>query len=150
MNEPVTKHGVPDRQADAAFQQLRQRFMEGRITLPELEEQVGSLYLEHGSRQPQDIAALHQPSAAVPARSATAVPLPHAPAAEARGHVLSYVLVMAMLVGIWAMSGMGYFWPMMGWGIGVASHVLGTRSGCSTHNRDRGRRAKPYSGHELR
>ena len=34
-----------------------------------------------------------------------------------------YVLVNAMLVVIWAVSGAGYFWPIwpiLGWGIGLA------------------------------
>ena len=40
-------------------------------------------------------------------------------------HFRFYVLVIAMLVAIWAITGGGYFWPVwpaLGWGIGVASH----------------------------
>jgi hypothetical protein len=32
---------------------------------------------------------------------------------------------MALLVVIWALTGMGYFWPIwpaVGWGIGILSH----------------------------
>jgi hypothetical protein len=39
-----------------------------------------------------------------------------------RMHLLTYVLVNAMLVLIWATTGAGYFWPiwvMAVWGIGV-------------------------------
>lgn len=39
------------------------------------------------------------------------------------GHVVAYVLINAMLVGIWAVTGFGYFWPvwvLLGWGVGVA------------------------------
>lgn len=42
---------------------------------------------------------------------------------EFRNHVAIYIIVNAMLVLIWALSGAGYFWPiwpMAGWGIGVA------------------------------
>jgi hypothetical protein len=42
-------------------------------------------------------------------------------------HATSYVLVMALLVTIWALTTQGYFWPvwpMLGWGIGLASHGL--------------------------
>jgi hypothetical protein len=43
-------------------------------------------------------------------------------------HAASYVLVMAMLVVIWLLTSPGgYFWPvwpMLGWGIGLASHGL--------------------------
>lgn len=47
-----------------------------------------------------------------------------------RAHATSYVLVMALLVMIWLMTSPGgYFWPMwpmLGWGIGLASHGLAT------------------------
>jgi class 3 adenylate cyclase len=40
-------------------------------------------------------------------------------------HLTFYVLVNVFLIGIWAASGGGYFWPvwsLLGWGIGVAAH----------------------------
>jgi eukaryotic-like serine/threonine-protein kinase len=40
-------------------------------------------------------------------------------------HLTLYVLVNVFLIGIWAASGGGYFWPiwsMLGWGIGLAVH----------------------------
>lgn len=40
-----------------------------------------------------------------------------------RNSLISYVLVNAVLVVIWAVSGSGYFWPVWvigGWGIGLA------------------------------
>lgn len=42
-----------------------------------------------------------------------------------QGGMLAYVVVNAFLVGIWAMTGRGYFWPAWvigGWGLGM---VLG-------------------------
>jgi 2TM domain len=44
-------------------------------------------------------------------------------------HLVSYVVVNAVLVGIWALSGAGYFWPVWvigGWGIGLAIHAWDT------------------------
>ena len=41
-------------------------------------------------------------------------------------HVVAYVVVNAFLVGIWAVTGAGYFWPgwvMGGWGIGLVLHA---------------------------
>ena len=38
-------------------------------------------------------------------------------------HVVAYVVINLMLVGIWALGGRGYFWPawvMLGWGVGLA------------------------------
>jgi hypothetical protein len=44
-----------------------------------------------------------------------------------RTHVFMYVLVNAMLVGIWAIVSAGeFFWPVfpiLGWGIGVAANA---------------------------
>jgi hypothetical protein len=41
-------------------------------------------------------------------------------------HLVTYFVVNAMLVAIWAMTGAGYFWPawvMFGWGVGVILNV---------------------------
>jgi hypothetical protein len=43
-----------------------------------------------------------------------------------RTHVLMYVLVNAMLVVIWAVTGGDFFWPIfpiLGWGIGVVANA---------------------------
>jgi 2TM domain len=43
-----------------------------------------------------------------------------------RTHIVIYVIVNAMLVGIWAVTGAGFFWPIfpiLGWGIGVAANA---------------------------
>ncbi len=40
-----------------------------------------------------------------------------------KSHAAVYLIVNTLLVGIWAFSGTGYFWPIwviMGWGIGLA------------------------------
>lgn len=45
---------------------------------------------------------------------------------EFRAHLLSYFLVNAFLVAIWAITGAGFFWPIfpiLGWGIGLAFHA---------------------------
>ena len=41
-------------------------------------------------------------------------------------HVVSYVVVNAFLILIWAITGAGYFWPawvLGGWGIGLVLHA---------------------------
>jgi hypothetical protein len=43
-----------------------------------------------------------------------------------RAHVFVYVVVNAMLVVIWAVTGAGAFWPIfpiLGWGVGVAANA---------------------------
>jgi hypothetical protein len=40
-------------------------------------------------------------------------------------HLRTYLMVMALLVAVWALTGTGYFWPVwpaLGWGIGIVSH----------------------------
>jgi fatty acid desaturase len=49
-----------------------------------------------------------------------------------KSHVVSYVVVNLFLVGVWAVSGGGYFWPgwvMAGWGIGLVLHGWQTYRG---------------------
>jgi len=45
-----------------------------------------------------------------------------------RSHAGSYFLVMGLLVAIWLLTSPGHYfwpiWPMLGWGIGLASHTL--------------------------
>src|SRR5690349_19395416 len=45
---------------------------------------------------------------------------------EFQAHLVSYVVINAFLVGVWAMTGAGYFWPVWilgGWGIGLVLHA---------------------------
>ena len=40
-------------------------------------------------------------------------------------HIVVYLVVNAVLIGIWAATGAGFFWPVFvigGWGIGLAFH----------------------------
>jgi hypothetical protein len=41
-------------------------------------------------------------------------------------HLVAYVVVNAFLVGVWAFTGGGYFWPawvILGWGAGLVLHA---------------------------
>jgi hypothetical protein len=43
-----------------------------------------------------------------------------------RVHLLIYVAVNALLIVVWAWTGVGFFWPIfpiVGWGIGVAANA---------------------------
>jgi class 3 adenylate cyclase len=53
-------------------------------------------------------------------------------------HLVVYVLVNVLLVGIWAASGGGYFWPVwpiLGWGIGLGAHAAPVIAGVGTRPR---------------
>lgn len=41
-------------------------------------------------------------------------------------HLVAYVVVNAFLVGVWALTGAGYFWPvwvLAAWGVGLVLHA---------------------------
>jgi hypothetical protein len=41
-------------------------------------------------------------------------------------HFVTYCVINAMLIGIWAIGGRGYFWPawvLLGWGVGLVLNV---------------------------
>jgi 2TM domain len=45
---------------------------------------------------------------------------------EFSANLFAYVLVNAFLVGIWAVTGAGFFWPVfpiLGWGLGLFFHA---------------------------
>lgn len=55
-------------------------------------------------------------------------------------HVATYIVVNAGLVTIWALTGAHYpwfIWPLLGWGVGIASHVLAYFFGPGSRGEDR-------------
>jgi 2TM domain len=43
-----------------------------------------------------------------------------------RTHVVVYVVINAFLIGVWAITGAGYFWPgwvLAGWGVGLVANA---------------------------
>ena len=150
MNELVEVREAANERMDAAYRSLRQRFVEGRITLSEFEEEVGKVYSARVHQEPRDPGSWYPSSAGVSVRSASSVPSSRVQTVEVPAQVRVYVLVMAMLIGIWAVTGMGYFWPiwpMMGWGIGIVGKALGVPGGCHSHRTGRGQHARSYGGH---
>lgn len=142
MSRSVDTQPQSNTDTTAQFQRLRREFVEGRITLAEFEQQIEEVQFSHEAPQP-----LHslttRPQNQVRSR-------PSGRGDGVGGHVTSYLLVMAMLVGIWALTGADYFWPiwpMMGWGIGVASHVLGLRGGCHSGQDTRTSRGSTQGSH---
>ena len=135
VHHPRTPPVVPGlRAADADRQrvvaELQRHFVDGRLGQEELAERVEAALAARTFGELD--ALLRDLPRAEPAR-------PRMPAAAvARGfgaHLGSYVLVMGLLVAVWLVTTPGgYFWPiwpLLGWGIGVASHGLGRHGfGC--------------------
>jgi hypothetical protein len=129
MEHSELRAGDDDRRR--ALAQLERHFVDGRLTSEEYDERVSRAL---DARTFGDLDAVLRDLPAVPSSRAEAHAEPRGERIglwgheDFRRHLLSYVLVMALLVAIWLLTSPGgYFWPawpMLGWGIGVASHGL--------------------------
>jgi Domain of unknown function (DUF1707)/2TM domain len=108
-----------DAEREEIVTHLRAHAADGRLDLEELERRIGRAYAATTRR---DLVELTKD---LPSRRHRSDPR-----SEFREHLGSYLRVMALLVVIWALTGMGYFWPvwpMLGWGIAIAMHANAVR-----------------------
>ena len=126
MPQP-TRHRHPERSGvrasdadrERAVELLRDHYEAGRLSDEELSDRVETAY------RVRTLGELDALLADLPSARAPASRKHSGFATSVRIHSTVYVLVNLMLIGIWAASGAGYFWPiwpMLGWGIGLASH----------------------------
>lgn len=135
-DQPQLRLSDREREAVAAF--LRHHADEGRLSLVELEDRLSVVY---GARVRADLDGVAEglplevvrpPSAPRPLPATSQRELSrqrHRTGGAAEKslaiHVRTYFVFCVFFVLIWAFSGGGYFWPiwpMLGWGVGVASH----------------------------
>jgi hypothetical protein len=119
-----------DAERDRVVSDLRAHAGEGRLSVDELDGRIASAL---AATTRAELAPLLADLPRLPRR-----PSPLADRRDFTELLRSYLMVMALLVAIWALTGAGYFWPvwpMLGWGIGVASHASAVRG------RPRGRSA---------
>ncbi len=109
-----------DADRERTAERLRNAAAEGRLTADELEER---LELAFGARTEVDLEPLTADLPATAGEHATGG-RPARPSERRRLYpppdFAPFVFVSLMLVGIWALTGMGYFWPVWpigGWGI---------------------------------
>jgi hypothetical protein len=118
-----------DAERELAAAALREHAAEGRVTMEELDQRAQAAF---AARTRKDLQALFEDlPGQLPDRPGRKL---QAKARAHSAHVRAYVLVSLGLVAIWALTGTGYFWPLwpiMGWGIGVASHTAGWRTACA-------------------
>jgi class 3 adenylate cyclase len=124
-----------DADRERVAERLREHYGAGRLSDDDLSERVEAAY---GARTMSELATLtvDLPSARQPGRRRRRSALE----TSVRIHLTTYLLVNLMLIGIWAASGAGYFWPIwpiLGWGIGVGCHaaplIAGRRSRGGSH-----------------
>jgi hypothetical protein len=110
-----------DADRDGVVDQLRDHGAAGRLTTEELEERAD---LALAARTNGELDALLKDLPSAPDRHRAAARR-QAACAGYSAHLRTYLAVMALLVTIWALTGMGYFWPVwpaLGWGIGILAH----------------------------
>jgi hypothetical protein len=112
---PADDVRASDAERERVVGDLRAHAADGRLSVEELDERLERAY---AARTRAELAAL-----------LTDLPrVSRAPEYARLGfdaHVASYVAGMVLMVAIWALTGMGYFWPIwpaLGWGLGVLSH----------------------------
>ena len=113
---PADDVRASDAERERTISHLRTHAGEGRLSVEELDARIEQAY---AAKTRRDLAAL-----------TADLPRPRRPRPDARAefreHLRTYLGVMALLVVIWALTGMGYFWPVwpaLGWGIGIVSHA---------------------------
>jgi class 3 adenylate cyclase len=142
---------VSDADRERVVESLREHYGAGRLSDEELSERVEAVYDVRTMSELQALTA-DLPSPPELGRGLRRSALE----ASVRAHLAIYLVVNVMLVGIWAASGGGYFWPVwpiLGWGIGVGCHaapLLARRT--RPHPRgaaapERTRRRRPGPGH---
>ena len=103
MDDPEVLASDADRERVADL--LRQHCTDGRLTLDEFEERLGEVYAA------RTLADLKGPLRQLP----DLTPPPPPPPRERRPmdpRLRRWLTISAVLVGIWALSGAGYFWPL--------------------------------------
>jgi uncharacterized protein DUF1707 len=104
-----------DADRDRTVERLRDAAAEGRLTPDDLERRLET--------------ALAAPTYAELDRVVADLPQPDGarPAARARSELGGFLATSVLLVAIWAVTGMGYLWPVwpiLGWGVFVVPGVL--------------------------
>jgi hypothetical protein len=115
----VSELRASDADRDRAAERLRAAAGEGRLSSEELEERLERALSARTQAELEPLTAdLPGPPPARRPRAALR------PALAARPDLGPFLGVAVMLVAIWALTGMGYFWPVwpiLGWGISFLS-----------------------------
>jgi Domain of unknown function (DUF1707)/2TM domain len=120
MSEPALL--ASDSEREAAAERLRRAAGEGRLAPEELEQRLG---VALGARTRAELDGV---VADLPA------PRRRRKGSTRRRDLPVYFAVSLLLVAIWALTGMGYFWPVwpiLGWGVSFV--VPRAAHGCGRH-----------------
>ena len=122
---------LSDADRDVASEFLRRHFAEGRLTLDEMEDRLAVVY---AAKTGADLAGIFDDlpaeTAVEPVAAAGPPVRPRPPGRALADQLRVYLLVNALMVAIWLMSGGGYFWPIwviVPWGFAMAMKITGSR-----------------------
>ncbi|MDF2583393.1 MAG: hypothetical protein K0R33_2036 [Mycobacterium sp.] len=120
-----------DRERERTATDLGQALAQGYLPMTEYEDRLGRAFAAHSTGELDALVAdlpvgrLRQND---PRRRAAQI---RAARLSVRIHLAAYLAGALLMLGIWLAVGLGgggwYFWPVwpiMGWGIGVVSHVI--------------------------
>lgn len=109
---------VSDLEREAVADELREHAGDGRLDTGELSDRLEATY---AARTQAELAAVTADLPRLRARRQAIVEHRR----DLSRHVVAFVAVNVLLIAVWAMTGAGYFWPiwpLLGWGLGLASH----------------------------
>jgi len=121
LDFPTDAVRASDAEREQAATALRDHTAAGRLTVDELAQRLQAAFAARTRKDLHDLFG-DLPLRIGPDRA-------HRDRVKARAHkahVRAYLLFCVAMVALWAVTGLGYFWPIwpiMGWGIGVASHT---------------------------
>ena len=114
-----------DEERERAVEELRRHYAAGRLTAVELEERVAHAYR---ARTRGDLVRAFE---ALPRRRRPlGVKVARAQRSALRLHAAAYVTANGSLVGVWALTGEGGFWPaqsLLPWGVLLGWHLYAYR-----------------------
>jgi len=112
---------VSDTERENAANRLREHATTGRLSMDELATRLETALAAHTQGE---LGALFEDLPGQPRREPSRAA--RAKALGVRIHAGAYLSASLAMIAIWAATGTGYFWPIwpiLGWGIGVASHA---------------------------
>jgi hypothetical protein len=126
---PTTATRAGDRERENTARDLGRALTEGYLSMPEYEERLQMVFSMQTTAELRDLVA-DLPLAKLRRADRRDVQL-RAARLSVRLHLAAYVAGTVLMLGIWLAVGLGgggwYFWPVwpiMGWGIGLASHAI--------------------------
>jgi hypothetical protein len=133
MSNQLERVGTAEREAAAAM--LADAAAAGYLDTDEFAERSAAAYAAR-TRADLDVALAELPSAWLKARAAARRRRRHVAAARLgmRLHLAAYLAGAALMIGIWLTVGLTAdawypwpIWPILGWGLGLAGHLIPVR-----------------------